>query len=277
MSRGVRLAIGITMIVLGGLALLGTIALLAVFGFDSTATSPSFQIRGNGRAVVWGTGLIREATPLPSRFSNSITLQVTAGDKDVFVGIGPTQEVARYLVGASVDRVTSVGWPGRVIVTEPRPGEAAPPPPDQQSFWSAKASGSGTQTLEWTIQTGAWTAVVMNADASPGIDAQGTGSLHIGAIGWVMLVLAIIALGLVGGGIAVLVTGRRRRRSRSSGAPAPPVGTATVAEPWGPIGESRRPDVPPANPAPAPPSEPPPESSPAPPTTPSEPPSEPPA
>lgn len=129
MSRGVRLAIGITMIVLGGLALVGAGGLLAVFGLDNTATSPTFRVTGNGRAVIWGTGAIRSGTPLPARYTSTISLHVRAGDKDVFVGIGPQNQVARYLAGAATDRATSVGWPARVVVTTPQPGQAVPPPP----------------------------------------------------------------------------------------------------------------------------------------------------
>jgi hypothetical protein len=212
MSRGVRLTIGIVMIVLGGLALLGAGGLLAVFGFDNTATSPTFRITGNGRAVVWGTGSIRHGTPLPARYTTTLSLHVRAGDKDVFVGIGPTNEVARYLAGAATDRATSVGWPARVIVTTPQPGQAVPPPPDQQTFWVAKASGSGTQSVDWSIEAGTWAVVIMNADASAGVDVLGRGSLKIGAITPIMIVLAVIGLGLVAGGIVVLVTGRRRNR-----------------------------------------------------------------
>jgi hypothetical protein len=246
MSRGVRLSIGIIMIVLGALSLFGALGLLVVFGFDNTATSPTFRITGEGRAVVWGTGLIRQATPIPSRFSNSISLQVEGGDREVFVGIGPTQEVARYLAGTSVDRVTSVGWPGRVLVTQAHSGGAVPGPPDAPGnvFWAAKASGPGTQGIDWTIRPGAWTVVVMNADASAGIDVQAQGSLRIGSIGLAMGVLATVGLGLVGGGIAVLVSGRGRgRRGSTSGTASPLAVQAKPATPWEPRPDPNRPGL----------------------------------
>src|SRR5262249_12981155 len=87
-------------------------------------------------------------------------------------------------------------------------GQAVPPPPDQQTFWVAKASGSGTQTVDWSIEPGTWAVVIMNADASPGVDVQGRGSLKIGAVTPIMIVLGVIGLGLIAGGIWVLLVGR---------------------------------------------------------------------
>jgi hypothetical protein len=248
------LTIGIILIVLGALALFGSLGLFAVFGTDNTATSPSFQVAGNGRAVVWGTGLIRQATAVPSRFTNSIAIQIEAGERDMFVGIGPTPQVARYLAGVPVDRVTDVGWPSRVLVTRSTSGSAVPAPPADQTFWAAKASGSGAQRIDWTIEAGAWTVVVMNTDGAPGVDASGKASLHIGAIAAVMVVLLVIGLALVGGGIALIVTGRRRRGADQSGS-APPLAPATPAVPWTPREEPARPDQgspPPADQAPPP-------------------------
>lgn len=85
--------------------------------------------------------------------------------------------------------------------------------------------------MDWSIQPGTWAVVIMNADASPGVDVIGRGSLKIGAITPIMIVLGLIGLGLVGGGIAVLIVGRRRNRYdadepvRPNAAP-PPSGSA---------------------------------------------------
>ena len=36
----------------------------------------------------------------------------------------------------------------------------------QKNFWAAKQEGTGTQSVEWAVQSGNWTAVLMNADGS---------------------------------------------------------------------------------------------------------------
>ena len=112
----------------------------------------------------------------------------------VFVGIGPTQSVARYLDGVSRAVVTDIA-PNR---QETVFGHGARPatPPAEQTFWAASVTGSGEQTLTWNPQDGSWTAVVMNADGARGVSAE----LAIGAeLDW----LPWIAAGLIAGGLLV--------------------------------------------------------------------------
>jgi len=114
---------------------------------------------------------------------------------DVFVGIGPSADVARYLAGVGHTHVADF-WTNRVEYMD---GGPAGSPPAEQGFWVASASGPGTQTVEWEPVDGSWTVVVMNADGRPGI---GTVATDLGArypaLGW-------IAFGVLAGG-AVLLT-----------------------------------------------------------------------
>jgi hypothetical protein len=144
------------------------------------------------------------------------------GDEPVFVGIAPTDEVSRYLSGVAHTSVSDVdSWPFEADYEERAvAGEGKPAPPGDQRIWAASVQGAGTQTLEWDVEDGDWSVVVMNADGSRGVDAEveaGAKVPYLSAIGWTGIgtgaVLLIAAAGL-------LVLGIRTPRSR------PDAGTA---------------------------------------------------
>jgi hypothetical protein len=81
-------------------------------------------------------------------------------------------------------------------------------------------AGTGLQTLDWTIESGDWTAVIMNADASSGVSAElafGAAPSNIDAITWTTLTVGLISL--IGGGL-LLYRGLRRRDRDSTSLPA---------------------------------------------------------
>lgn len=61
-------------------------------------------------------------------------------------------------------------------------------------------SGTGTQTLEWKLETGTYSLVLMNHDGSQGVD------LDI-ALGAKIPLIFGVGVGLVVGGIVALVVG----------------------------------------------------------------------
>ena len=87
----------------------------------------------------------------------------------VFVGIGPEDDVDRYLDGVAHAKIDDIDTdPFRVTYDFVEGGEPAGPPGDED-FWAATAEGSGRQTLEWELESGQWTVVAMNADGSAGV------------------------------------------------------------------------------------------------------------
>ena len=91
-----------------------------------------------------------------------------AGGRAVFVGIGPRSQVTAYLDGVAYDEVTNVDYDPFKATYAAHRGLRTPAPPAQQDFWAARASGPGQQTLNWDLQGGTWSLVVMNADAVAG-------------------------------------------------------------------------------------------------------------
>jgi hypothetical protein len=124
---------------------------------------------------------------------------------DTFVGIAPTRDVDEYLADAAHDVVVEID--GHTAVLARRDGGDDLGPPDEQDFWSESSSGAGTQVVEWDVQGGNWTIVVMNADASAGISAD----VEVGVRAGVLVAVAFVMLGLglllLIGGVALIVFG----------------------------------------------------------------------
>jgi hypothetical protein len=111
-------------------------------------------------------------------------------DTPVFVGIARARDVFAYLgsvnheVGSGVDLSSSAF----TRVAGGRPTAA----PGSLSIWDAKAAGSGDVSLTWKPRAGNWRVVLMNADASPGVQAQMRVGARLPHLLW-------IGIGLLGG------------------------------------------------------------------------------
>ncbi len=116
-------------------------------------------------------------------------------DAPVFVGIGPTDAVDAYLDGVAHARVDRIALgPGKVDYSYVDGGAPAGPPGDE-SFWAARADGAGRQTLDWAVEPGQWSVVVMNADASPAVGVRASVGVKAN---WVLPVgLGVAGFGLV--------------------------------------------------------------------------------
>lgn len=140
-------------------------------------------------------------------------LQVTsAAGGPVFVGIAPTEDVERYLAGTEHATLTDLDTSPFRATTETVPGARTPADPAAQDIWSASTSGTGTQSLEWDIEDGDWSALVMNADGSPGVDVQASAGADASF-------LKPLGLGLLGGAlvlsfIAAVLVARAVRTNR---------------------------------------------------------------
>src|SRR3954471_3464432 len=103
------------------------------------------------------------------------TIRVSATPPDgkrVFVGVAPRDRVDAYLASTRYDEVTDFEVDPFSVSTRPHAGTQAPARPAAQDIWSASATGTGRQTVEWKVRKGTWSVVVMNADGSPGISAR---------------------------------------------------------------------------------------------------------
>jgi hypothetical protein len=119
----------------------------------------------------------------------------------IFVGIGPEEDVERYLAGVAFEEIDEIDFEPFDYETTLRPGLGSPAPPAEQDFWVAEASGGGEQVLQWDIERGRWALVLMNADGSRGVDHR----VEVGVKSDVLLPGIVILLGLAA--VLVLASG----------------------------------------------------------------------
>ncbi|HTG48078.1 MAG TPA: hypothetical protein VK646_10530 [Actinomycetota bacterium] len=243
MPRGLKLGIGIPLTLIGLFMTIGGIAVMVWVGPDGSFTLPDQRAIGDGNALVFDEIDIDRSLPASGNVATTLDLQVRGNtDKEVFIGVGPAAQVDRYLARVPVDRIVQVNWPGGVK-TEAVPGVRQPDgPPMLQSFWTAKAQGS-TASIRWTLERGAWTVVIMNADASAAVDVTGTAAVTLpllGPIGVAVLVIGLIALVA---GILLTISGAKTPRTVPAGPPSVPAEGGAQPPPGPSGGAPPRPDA----------------------------------
>jgi hypothetical protein len=150
-------------------------------------------------------------------------------DKPVFVGVARTDDLSAYLRDVAHTTVTDIdSSPSWTDIDSSEfsasysghAGERSPAPPAKQGIWAASAHGAGPQTLDWDVEDGNWSVVVMNADGTPGVQADisaGAKLPFLDEVGWIAVgggaLLLVVAAGLV-------VAGARPPRNPSAPAPS---------------------------------------------------------
>jgi hypothetical protein len=132
-------------------------------------------------------------------------------EEPVFVGIGPEADVTSYLQGVAKDVVTDLDSSGDPEYTRERGG---PPsgPPGEETFWVARVSGTGEQTLDWEPEDGDWRVVLMNADASRGVSSELSIGAELDSVLWIGIgLLAMGALFAAAAAFAITAGARRGR------------------------------------------------------------------
>ena len=138
-------------------------------------------------------------------WSNLVKLKLTATNnrvKKTFIGIAEEEDLLNYLSGVAYDEIEEMhinqpfGSP-RISYRE-FPGEAPDGPPAEQRFWAASTVGSGTQVLRWGLEEGRYSLLLMNHDASRGIDIRGK-------VGVKVPMIKGIGIGLLVAGLVVIL------------------------------------------------------------------------
>jgi hypothetical protein len=201
---------GIVLLVLGLLTLVGGAALLALFGTGGQLSTGSRPVSTPTRALVSSLAQI-EDTATASAFLGRTRIEISAtprtGGHGAFIGIARAADVDRYLAGAAVDVVDDLEVMPFKLTTHRQEGAAVPAAPGSQNFWVARADArTGTADLSWAVTDGTYRVVLMNSDASAGVDVDGNVTVVIPqAFGLDMLVMAVgVALVLAGGAALVV-------------------------------------------------------------------------
>jgi hypothetical protein len=240
-GRIVLVVLGVLLVLVGGSAAVGGAVLTWAHGtqrdadgFFTTATERFETVTHaiTSEAVDLGTWPDRQGRLADLGDLATVRIRVApAVGGEVFVGIGPEDDVTRYLTGVAHAEVTEVDVRPFSVSYRYLPGTEVPAPPGEQPFWTASAQGTGVETLEWDLEPGRWTAVIMNADGSAGVgvDASfGAKADWILAVGLGLLIGGLLAVAL---GAALLVVGAvgiaRHGHEVPAAAAGPGVGVGT--------------------------------------------------
>jgi hypothetical protein len=220
---GAITALVATALVLGGsLALYGEVEK----DDDGYLMSETHRFTGDTRALATENLDLDLGKVIEPGDLGKVKLEAESRDgKPLFVGIARTTDVERYLNGVphtTVDDVEAGPFESFDADYTRHSGNRHPVSPEHAGIWAASNQGAGTQTVDWEIEDGNWSVVVMNADGSLGVDADinaGADIPFLNELGWTALGSGSFALAV---GIALLVAGLRR--------PNGPTGTAPVGE-----------------------------------------------
>jgi hypothetical protein len=220
--------VALVLLAVGGLALWGD-GQADKAGYISTSAHP---FSAPGRAIVSddldvdldGLGSIS------SDVAGRVRLRVDSGaGAPLFVGIARTNDVSRYLRGVERRVVTDVEFKPFRADYDSLAGDRRPAAPGAQGFWAASSEGTGTRALNWRVRDGSWSVVVMNADASPGVDVDlsaGAKLPFLGPLGWVGVGGGLVLLAVAG---LLLGLGLRAPRAPAGGPSVAAPGTHVLA------------------------------------------------
>lgn len=150
---------------------------LASFGADPTTTLPSIAVSTSERALSFGEMDIRSGLDGSTVFSPGVDdIEIEVQGSDLFVGVGPADRVGSFIRGFSS--------------------------PAEQLFWVVKASGDDPR-LDLEVPDGAWSAVVMNADGTPGVDADVSVTIPSGPVR--LAAALVLGAGVVTAGVSALL------------------------------------------------------------------------
>jgi hypothetical protein len=202
-----------TPLIIGGAlaALVALVALAAAAGLlwahvakndQGYLTTHAHRLHTTSRALVSTTLTVDSA--VPDWLLDQVRVDAR-GEKALFIGVARRADVDRYLDGVASTTVEDLDVsPFRVTYAD-HAGARTPTVPAAQRFWAASSSGD----LRWHLEKGTWAVVLMNADGSPGVDAD----VSVGAK-FDALLPAGIGFAVLGGLLAGLTAWLVRRGSR---------------------------------------------------------------
>jgi uncharacterized membrane protein YidH (DUF202 family) len=223
----------LALVIIGALVATAAVALLAFAGFlhwvDNKRDDRGFFNTDTVRIAARTSAVSSENVDIDEGVLNAVgtdrlRLRVRSNTgKPVFVGVAQPEDVMLYLGDADRALLTDVEFaPFKPTYEVFRGTGEKPRPPAAERFWRASASGTGTQTIEWD-PSGDWAVVLMNADASRGVDAAvsaGAKASLVDTLAWIATAAGLVVLAV---GVVLIALGLRRRPQPSS-----PAGSA-----WG--------------------------------------------
>jgi len=158
-----------------------------------------------------------------------LDLDPARSETPIFAGIGPSDDVSTYLDDVSHDQVRDVDVSPDRVSYRRQTGSTTPEPPGEQPFWVSQVTAGEPDVLTWEVESGDWTVVLMNADASRGVDLDARLGIKVDWFLPAAIALLVGGLVLLGGGTALAIVGGRGLREPAEPAVEEPEAAPAVA------------------------------------------------
>lgn len=202
---GGRLAAVITGGVLASFALLLLAAGAGFSWLDGHKDADGYYMTSSERFSTSTYALATETLDIdddvPGSGSGHVRVDVQpSGGKPVFVGVARSHDVQDYLAMSAHATLTDVEVDPFVADYRTSDGTRAPGVPGTRDIWVAETQGTGPQKLEWDVEHGDWSVVVMNADGSPSVAADVAVGSDLPLVGTLATLLIVVGgMGLLTG------------------------------------------------------------------------------
>ncbi|UCC18134.1 MAG: hypothetical protein JSU58_01040, partial [Dehalococcoidales bacterium] len=228
---GLLISIGL---VVGGAGIL--IADNVIKDNDGFYTTKTINIDKDSYAVVtgptdvdinvgWNSGLFWDPGDL-------VTFRIEGSNEDssnpIFIGIAREWDVDDYLDDVEYDEVRRLHTNRLDIDYRNHSGDIAPEAPTSQTFWEESTYGTGTQVLEWELEEGRYTLVIMNTDGSAGIEANMVFGARVPLL--LGVGIGVLVAGIIGLSISILFIALAARRPVTATPSYQPADTAVSTQ-----------------------------------------------
>jgi len=229
----IGLLISIGLLVGGGALLWADNVIKDSEGFYTTRT---IQIEKESYAIVSGPADIDIDTGWDWGWGWDLgdlaTFKVEGSNNDpsnqIFIGVASESDIDVYLNGVEYDEITDININPVRMDYRNHPGSIVPGDPTSQTFWTESSYGAGTQIIEWELEPGSHSLVLMNTDGSAGVDMNvvlGAKVPLLFGVGVGVLVAGVVALSL---SILMIYFSARRRGTVHTAPPETPASTKAV-------------------------------------------------
>ncbi len=210
--RVLAVVIGLLLVLTGAALITGAVTILNADQSDDFFVSDQNRMERESFAITGDSDVMDEAPAwFVDWFSDVVDVRIAATSSTggaLFVGIADTSDVQTYLADVTYDEVTRLDLDPFDADYRTYEGASTPAAPGAQGFWVASVEGPATQTLDWSVESGTWSVVIMNADAARGVSADvvmGVKMENINTFMWIGfgagVVLALVGLGIFLAGI----------------------------------------------------------------------------
>jgi hypothetical protein len=171
---------------------------------DGYFTTRTLRLDRDSYAIVTEPADVDLGSAWACDWGNLVTFKVEGSNDDrskgIFIGVADERDLQNYLSDVEYDEIIDFSIGPDTLRYRNYSGASVPESPVSQTFWSESVYGSGEQVMEWELESGSWSLVLMNEDGSDTVDL----SIVFGAkVPW----LFGTGIGLLIGGVVGLIVG----------------------------------------------------------------------